>query len=431
MSVCRYAVVGCLVCLGSFAATNALERVDRVVAVVGDSVVLESELEAYTLLRLNNAGDQLESIPMDTLRRQFLDELINDKVFLVHAEKDSTISVSSQEVEDALERQIDAILRQNNLTIAQLEEELQRSNNMSLAELKEQYRVGIRKQLLQQKVHQKYMSSVSLTRKDVEQFYTEYKDSLPSAGKSVRLQKVAIDLKPSDRIRQDAFERISKIRERISSGEDFIEMAKQFSDDPNAEQGGDLGFIAKGTLGELTFEEKAFSLEPGQVSSVFETRLGFHIIKVEEKKNQMVYVRQILVSVTPTEQQVAQVKSTLDSIRINAKTTENFADAVKKFSTDNQSRSRGGDIGWVSTFRLSSAVFSAIDTLEVGEITVPLKSGSAYEIYRVVDKTDSRTYTLEDDWDLLAEKAKDIYAQKRLINLVKKWRQEEFVNVQL
>ncbi len=415
----------------SSAPVRAAERIDRIIAVVGDSVILESELEAYTLLRLNNAGKQLESVSMDSLRNQFLEELINDKVFLVHAEKESTISVSSQEVEEALERQIETILLQNNLTLPMLEEELRKQTGMTLAELKEQYRKGLRKQLLQQKVHQKYVSSVSLTRNDVEEFYKEYKDSLPSAGKSVRLQKISIDAKPSDEVRQDAFERISKIRERLAGGAEFVELAKKFSDDPNAQQGGDLGFIAKGTLGELAFEEKAFSLNPGEISSVFETRLGFHVIKVEEKKNQMVHVRQILVRIEPSEKQVERILSTLDSVQMNAETEEQFADAVIKLSTDNQTKSRLGDMGWISTFQLSSSVYSAIDTLKKGQISAPVKNGSSYEVYRLADKTDSRKYTLEDDWDMLAEKARDIYAQKRLIELVKKWREEEFVNVRL
>jgi len=409
----------------------ALERVDGIVAVVGDSVILQSELDAYTLMRMNALGTKPDSVDMDALRKKFLDELIDGKVFLVHAQKDSTIGVKDQEIDEELDRQIKAILKENALTPEQLEAELQKQNNMTLAQFKAQMRKGIFEQRLKQKVIQRNQSSARMARRDVESFYAQYKDSLPDAGKSVRLAKLSMNVAPSDSVKQVAYERIRKIKERLAGGEDFVALAKQFSDDPNAESGGDLGFIAKGTLGELTFEEKAFSVQPGRNSDVFETRLGFHIIRVDEKKDQRAHVRQILVLVQPSEAQRAAVFARLDSVRTHCTTKASFADAVKRLSSDNQSRGRGGDMGWLSVYALSSGVASAVDTLAPGAISEPVEQDNVYSVYRVQDRAENRKYTLQDDWDELASKARDIYAQKRLFDLVRKWRDEEFVDVRL
>ncbi|MBD3322062.1 MAG: hypothetical protein GF350_13270, partial [Chitinivibrionales bacterium] len=284
-------ILQCLVLSSLFYSAHPLELLDGIAAVVGDSVILVSELEAYTLLTMNRRGIRPDSIDIETFQKQVLDELIDGKVFLVRAEKDTNIVVREEEVEDALDRQIKAILNENNTTLEELEQELVRTNNMNLQEFKSQMRRGIKEQLLKQKVQQLYVASTSVTRSDVEKFYEEYKDSLPSAGKSARLSKLSISYSPSDSIRQAAYERITSLKERLDNGEDFAELASQFSDGPNAVEGGDLGWIEKGTLSELAFEEKAFSLEPGEVSEIFETRIGFHIVKAEARKNQQVRVR--------------------------------------------------------------------------------------------------------------------------------------------
>ena len=265
----------------------------------------------------------------------------------------------------------------------------------------------------------------------MEAFFAAYKDSLPQVGESVLLSKLSVKMATSDSVRQLAYAKINTIKRRLDNGEDFIALAKQYSEDPSAENGGDLGFVGKGTLNELKFEEVAFSLTPGQTSGIFETRLGFHIIKVDEKKDQTVHVRQIFVSVSPTSATVDGVKGRLDSVRTNAKTADDFIAAVKTFCTDNQLKSKDGKLGWMPLLSLPEAVRGVIDSLATGQVSPPLRDGNDYILYRLDDRRQNRTLTLEDDFDLLAEKAKEITAQKKLLDLVKKWRHELYVDVRL
>ena len=150
------------------------------------------------------------------------------------------------------------------------------------------------------------------------------------------LSKICVKLTTPDSVRQAAFAKAKSIKRRLDAGEDFAAVAKQYSEDPNAANGGDLGFISKGTLNELKFEEAVFSLNVGQTSDIIESRLGFHIVNIVAKKDQMVHVRQIFVSVTPPEAAMQRSMALLDSVRTAAKTPADFADAVRRLSTDAQ-----------------------------------------------------------------------------------------------
>lgn len=413
--------------------SQAIEKLDGIAAVVGDSIILNSELDAYVMMRstAGGAGAAPDSASLPKLRKQYLQELVDGKVLIVHAAKDTTIIVTNDEVEQALNSHIQQILSQNHITTDVLENELKEKYGMGLSKFRAQLRTQFREQLVKQKVQQQYVTAVQVSRNDVEEFFRQYKDSLPSIGESVLLYKLAMQLKPADSIRQIAFAKIMSIKHRLDNGEDFAALAKQYSEDPSAENGGDLGFISKGTLNELRFEETVFSLNIGQVSDVFESRLGFHIAMVVAKKDQNVHVRQIFVAVSPPKAATDRVNALLDSIRTHAAALSDFTDAVKKFSTDNQTKAKGGKMGWVPVYSLPDPVRAAIDSLQPGQMSIPLRDGNEFSLYRIETKVQNRALTLADDYDLLAEKTKEIVAQKKLLDLVKKWRRDVYVDIRL
>jgi peptidyl-prolyl cis-trans isomerase SurA len=410
---------------------HGAERIEGVAAVVGDSIILDSELRAYAFMKASQSGDTLTQEGFARQAPVLLDELIDGKVLLVHAERDTNITVSPREIDRAVDMRIAQMLQQYRLSEEQLAERLRQEQNMSMTKFRSQLRNQVRQEIIKQKVQQLYVSEERVGKSEVEAFYREYRDSLPAAGESVRLSMVRIGIKPSSSVRQDAFDRITSIKERLDNGEDFAELAKSFSEGPNAQAGGDIGFISKGSLGELAFEEKAFSLSPGEVSEPFETRLGFHIVKVVARKDHQIHVKQIFIRVAPSEEEVARVTALLDSVWTHAATREDFVDAVKKYSTDALSRSRDGRLKWQPVNALPSAIRRAIDTLEVGQITTPLREEDAVAIYRVDERVDNRRLTLEDDWNDIEAIARRIVAQQQLVDLVKKWREETFVDVRL
>lgn len=411
----------------SFAQDN---RLDGIAAVIGDEILLKSDVEAYTMLRLNDVKNK-DSVNLSDLRNQFLNELIEGKVLLAYAKKDSTITVTDQEVEKAIENHINMLLQQNNLTIDSLETEIFRQQGITLAKFKSEARKAIKEQLYKQKLHQAYFYDVKVSRKDVENFYKEYKDSLPNVGESVSLSKLSLELKPSESVLEDAYKKINSIKAKLDNGENFEELAKTHSQGPEASLGGDLGFIAKGTLNELVFEETAFKLSAGKVSDPFRTRLGFHIIKVVEKTDQKVHVKQIFIEVKPSEEEVNKVYATLDSISSTCKTKEDFEKAVKKYSADKETKTKKGYLGWNILLALPTQIRTAMDELKTGDITKPITENNLVSIYRVNDRKENRKITLEDDYKILEEKAIDITAQKKLRELVQKWRKDIFVDIRI
>jgi peptidyl-prolyl cis-trans isomerase SurA len=357
--------------------------------------------------------------------------MIDGKVLLAHAKKDSTISLSDNEVEAALNNHINSLLRQNNLTMDALETELKRQQGVSISKFKAELRKAIKEQLLKQKVQQNYLFSLKVNRKDVEAFFKEYKDSLPQIGESLLLKKLSLTITPGDSIRQAAYEKIVSIKQKLTNGEDFSEIAKKYSESPDAAEGGNLGFISKGSLSELTFEEKAFSLQPGQISEPFQTRLGFHILNVIERRDQKVNIRQIFVKVAPPEDVIKKVYDRLDSIRNNCKSSADFSSLVSKISADPVSRNNKGDIGWLSLLEMPANLRDAIDTLKPGMISKTVSDENTVSIYYVEDRVQNRSLSLENDYALLSEKAKDILAQKKLVDLVNKWKEDLYINIKM
>jgi peptidyl-prolyl cis-trans isomerase SurA len=411
---------------------KAQEPLDGIAAVIGDEVILKSEISAYSAMRLNSLDSvNKDSLSLEKINKKFLEEMIDGKVLLAHAKKDSTISLSENEIESALSGHINSLLRQNNLTIDALETELQRQQGITLSKFKSELRKAIKEQLLKQKVQQAYLYSLKVNRKDVESFFHEYKDSLPQIGESVLLKKLSLVINPGDSIRQVAYEKILSIKQKLSNGEDFADLARRYSESPDAVEGGNLGFISKGSLSELSFEEKAFNLQPGQFSEPFETRLGFHIINVIEKRDQKVNIRQIFVKVAPPEDVIKKVYDRLDSIRTNCKTSTEFSSIVSSISEDPISKNNKGGIGWVSLLEMPANLRDAVDTLKPGMISKSVKDENTISIYFVEDRVEKRPLTLENDYALLSEKAKDIFAQKKLLELVNKWKEDLFIDIRL
>jgi peptidyl-prolyl cis-trans isomerase SurA len=409
----------------------ATQRLDGIAAVIGDEFILQSEVDAYTALRLNALGLKPEAGDLAKYRKQYINELVDGKVLLAHAKNDTTVQVLSEEVDRALEGHIATILEQNRLTMDSLEVLIQREQGISLAKFKAEARSAIKEQLIKQKVQRQYLSAIKVSRRDVEDFYKTYKDSLPRAGESVLLSRLAIEITPPASVRQAAYEKILSIKQRLSAGADFADIAKQFSESPDASGGGDLGFIEKGTLSLIAFEQKAFSLPVGQTSDPFETPLGFHIVNVVARENQKVHVRQIFVSVAASPGQIGKTTALLDSIRAHCPSQAAFAGAVKKHSTDKLSKVRGGLLDWKSLLDLPPPVRAAIDSLPGGAVTGVISSDKELSIYRIEERVKERPLTLEDDWQLLADKAKDIQAQKKLIELVNRWRKQVYISIRI
>ncbi|MCL1946525.1 MAG: peptidylprolyl isomerase [Chitinivibrionia bacterium] len=402
---------------------------DKVIAVVGDSAVLYSDVDAYTDMKMQQYGGDL--LIRNILFEQSLEELINSRILVAHANADTNIKVSDFDVSEQVNTRINQILAQNKFTREQLTAILKEQENMTLTEFREQLGIQIRQEMIRQQVMQHYIVERDLSREEVREFFNSFKDSLPPMGESIRLQKIEIQTKSDSLERQKAYDAITFVRRQIvDRGEKFEDMAKKYSKAPNAENdGGDLGFIAKGTLSLVRLEAAAFSLEPGEVSAPIETRIGWHLIKVSERTGEGVRAHHIFIPVNASETKIAEAMKIIDSVANSNPTEAQFIKAVEKYGTDNIAKAYKGDVGWELLSAVDEQIRNSFRTISVGAISQPIRKENTFFLYRISDYDQDRPMDFESDYDEISKYASMLQSQERLRDLILRWRNDVFVKI--
>jgi peptidyl-prolyl cis-trans isomerase SurA len=407
----------------------AQEVLDRVVAVVGNEIILESELKMQMSLFLNQRGVEVKNAEEQSqLQREILDQMINDKLLLLAAQKDTTIEVTSKEVESAVGDQMKNV--KSEFSSEEAFETQLKSEGLTESELRKKYREQIKNQMMTERLISSKLSKVSVSTKEVKDFYQTYKDSIPDQPEAVKLSHILLEIKPSQETLDSLKREAEKILELVKSGQDFAQLASMYSDDPSGKEGGDLGFFKKGDM-IPKFEQVAFSLNPGEVSDVVETEFGYHIIKVEEKKDDRVHARHILILVRPSQEDTLKVLALADSLYHQLLEGTDFGEMAKKFSADEESKKLGGELDWYPIASMIPEFKEWVKNKKIGEISPPIKSQYGIHILKVLDRKEQRKLTLEDDWDTI----KDMVRRKKTNELVSKWaeelRQKTYVEIRL
>ncbi|MEE8417608.1 MAG: peptidylprolyl isomerase [candidate division Zixibacteria bacterium] len=388
------------------------EILDRVVAVVDKEIILLSELEAqlqlYSIQTRTNLSDEAVR---DSLREEFLDRMIEDKVLLVEAERDTSINITNKEVDEALTTQIQTIRSQFPSEDA-FQEQL-RSEGLTLNGLRDQYRDEVKNQILKDMLIQKRLAGVRVSSGEVKRFYDDNKASLPEKPAGVRLSHILLDAQPGQATRDSLLQYVGLILQKVNDGEDFGLLAKTYSDDPSGSEGGDLGWFSRGEM-VPEFEDAAFGLQPGQISDVVESPFGFHIIKGTGRKGDRVRASHILIRVAPSEADLAGKLLLADSLSQLIIDGADFAELAKTYSDDENSRDSGGEIGWYAANDLLPEFVDALTDLELGQVSKPTVSEFGYHLIKLEEKRPSSPIDLDEDYDTLEEMAKRDKTKRQL-----------------
>jgi len=298
------------------------ELVDRVVAVVGDSVVLLSQVEEETQrLQLRGIVVPTEPQALASLRSDLVSAMVNQLLIIQAALRDSTLTVDDAELEQIAADQIDQQVRRAG-TQAALTQQLAQQG-FSLAAYREFIKSEVRRERLQQMYLQKAQatgSAVMVDEEEVRAAWEEQRGQIPPLPASISAYQVVIDPQPSDSARAAARDEAQRLLDQIRAGEDFETLARRFSQDPgSAQQGGDLGWFRRGVM-VPEFEDTAFRLPENRVGDVVETTFGAHIIKVErirggERKGRHILIR---AEVTDADRERARARATELRRRIDA-----------------------------------------------------------------------------------------------------------------
>jgi peptidyl-prolyl cis-trans isomerase SurA len=407
----------------------AQESLDQIVAIVGKDIILESELKTQLEFYLAQTGKKINNPEeLGQLRKKLLDQMINDRLLLAKAEKDTLLKINEKEIEQTLEDQLSKIKSQFPSEEA-FQKEL-KTEGLTEAELKRNYREQIKEQILRDKLISSKLSKANISSREVKEFYQSYKDSLPEQPESAKLSQILLKIEPSQKTLDSLKDFASTILAKAKAGEDFSELAKNYSEDPSAKQGGDLGFLKRGEI-LPEFEMKAFSLNPGEISDLVQTSLGYHIIKLEEKKEEEIHVRHILIKITPSQVDSAKILSLADTLYQKLKSGADFVQLVKDYSQDDESKKKGGEIGWFPLAQLPEELKEKITQTEIGQITSPVITEEGVHILKILDKKEKRSLSLEDDYDTIKEMAKRKKGNDEILKWIEELKSKTYVEVRI
>ena len=347
----------------------------------------------------------------------YLQQMLIQKLLKQQAEIDS-ILVDDAQVDDELDRRM-------RYQVSRMggQERLETMLNKSLLQYKDEMRPEVKEGLIAQKMQNKITENTAVTPLEVKKYFDTYpKDSLPDIGMEVEVGEIALYPKLTKEEKQRTYDKLDAIRLRIKSGEDFAFLAKTYSEDPgSASEGGDYGFIDR-TRMVKEFTAWAFKLKAGEMSPVFETEFGYHIVQVIERRGEQAHVRHILVRPQITQASLDRIKLKADSIYkdVNDKKLNFFA-AASLYSDNKETQYNGGmmlyadDVTTRTTFipveKLDPAVFVVIDTMKVNEISKPIafkdeQTGKeGYKIFMLKSKIPPHKGNLEQDYPKFKERA--------------------------
>lgn len=421
-------LIACIIGLWTIPAA-AWENLDGIAAVVDDKIILFSELESQIqLAALQQTINLSDSAATDSIRKTFLKQMIDDKLVLIEASKDTTIKVTNKQIEDALDEQITRVKGQfpsEEAFLRQLTAE-----GLTLKTLRTRYREQIKNQILKESFLEKKLGQVSVSSGEVKEFYNTYRDSLPQKPAGVRLAQILLAPAPSQAVKDSLREFADKVDLRAKAGDDFALLAQAYSADASGKNGGDLGWFGRGQM-VPEFEKAAFALQPGEVSDVVETRYGFHIIKCMQKKGDKIRASHILISFTPTEADFAATLALADSLYDVLKNGGDFAALVKKFSKDDDSRDKDGDLGWFPQDQLFDEFRGPADSMAIGEISLPIKSDYGYHILKMLDKKGAEPLDFNNDYGEIEQLTKRFKTQKELQTWLEQARKRYFIQVMI
>ncbi len=361
--------------------------IDRVVATVGNEIILLSEVqEQYSFAK----KDQPD-LPPD-YQCAVLQNLIVQKLLVNQAKLDSVV-VKDEEVE----AQIDARIERLRAYFNQDDKAIEEFYGQSVDEMKAMLSMDMRNQILAERMQGNVTDKATITPMEVQRFFGNIpKDSLPYFNAEVEIREIIYKPKVSAEEHTRARQKIDDLRKRIAEqGEDFAELAKKFSDDPGSgAQGGDLGFQKRGTF-VPEFEAMAYKLDVNQLSPVVETEFGFHIIQLLERRGNLIHCRHILIKPEITEADMDAAQMKLDTVRQLIRDGKlSFTDAVKRFGDKNQqSYNNDGRVAnprtgnsFFEVADLETSVFFAIDGIKEGDIAEPFrfKAPDGSEMFRLV-----------------------------------------------
>ena len=403
------------------------QTIDKIVAVIGDEIVLKSDIETQYLQYLSQGYTDKNAV-----KCQITEDILYQRL-LVHQAKIDSINVGEDEVNKELERRLSTFISELGSKVA-LEEYFGKSIN----DIKSEFYDIIYNQILSQRMQSNITSTINITPKEVKSFYQELEknENLPIIPTKFQISQIVkipeINPNEKSRIRK----KLISFRDRINNGEDFKVLATLYSDDTeSAKNGGELGFVNRGDL-VPEFESAAFSLKGNEISEVIETKFGFHIIQLIDKRGESINVRHILMKPKISSVSLLEAKNQLEKVEslINDGVL-NFEDASKDYS-DDVSKNNGGLLinpqtgsSLFTIDQLSPSIRYVVEKMNEGDMSsisqYTMSDGmKAYRIIKINRKINEHKANLVDDFSQI----NDVALNTKKQNKISEWIEQKISN---
>jgi peptidyl-prolyl cis-trans isomerase SurA len=402
-------------------------KIDGVSAVVGDYVILESDVDkAY--VELESQGVSTAEVS----RCNLLGKLMEDKLYAHHAEQDS-IEVSNDDINNYVEQTIDYFVSQFGDIEKVLEFYKKKDEQSFRAELFEVNRI----QQLSQRMQSKIVEDVEVTPDEVKVFFNSIpKEDLPIFGSELEVAQIVIKPKVSIEEEKRIVEQLESMRNDVlENGSSFSSKAILYSQDPGSRsRGGRYTLDRKRPQMVKEFREQAYRLQEGEISQPFKTDFGWHIVTVDKIRGRMLDVRHVLLVPTVSNAALGEAQNTLKLIKKRIEDGEiTFAEAAKEFSDDQITRANGGVLINPATgdtrfelTKLDPQLYSQILKLEDNEVSIPLleEDRSGNKTYKIVTVTNRFNEHIA-DYALDYVRIKDLALKEKQLKVIEEWMTEK------
>jgi len=402
-------------------------KIDGVTAVVGDYVILDSDIEKLKV-DIENQGAAAGEIS----DCQLLGKLMEDRLYAHQAVQDSLL-VSDAEVNTTSDRQIQQLASQ----IGSVEKVLEFYNQPDLQSFKDELYDINKLRMLAEKMKMEIVGEVEVTPEEVRQFFYDIPiTKRPVFGAELEIAQIVKQPKPSEEEKRRIIQRLEQIRQDvIENGSSFSVKAILYSQDPGSKSSGGAYSMTRETPFVKEFKDVAFSLREGEISEPFETDFGYHIILVEKIRGQEVDLRHILLIPEISNEQITAAQTQLDSIRNEIIADRlSFEDAALQFSDETETKYDGGILrnpqDYSARFELTNmdpTLYNQVARLRDNEISKPIREddprGGApkFKIMKIANRYDEHMADFARDYT----KIKELALADKERKLIEKWISEK------
>lgn len=403
--------------------------VDRVVAVVGDTTLLLSDIRARVEQEIAQSGQAPPTDPaqQEEMARQVRDQMVEDMVVVEAARRDKVV-VSDDEVKTRVDEQINTVLQRLGGSEVRLEQALAASG-MTQAQYRRVLDGQVRDELLAQAYMRQKLGGRArpiISEDQLREAFDARKSALGQRPAQVSIEQVIIKPQASDSADAKALATARDVLDQLMKGGDFEVLAKRYSDDPGTkEQGGSLGWFKQGRMVK-PFEDAVFAMRPGQTSGIVKSEFGYHIIRLDKVRGPERQARHILIKPAIDSADVARARVRADSVATAIRGGAVVSELAKRYGT----KPEESDVANIPISNLPPAYSAALESAKAGDVVGPIEveapGGNGFAVVKVTEHKDAGEYTLDDVRTQLTEQ---LQQQKMMQQLIGDLKRETFVKI--